>query len=219
MSPRSASCEFVLAYFNGDSLPEWKLGLAEDAEFLIGGDVDGPGRLALPGIAATHARVWRNRAGVWMQAQPRANAWLNGLPLFAGPVSLVKGDRIRLGLPGWENELVTTCTADLNEATSRADPPRSAEDGLRIDDGIEQLSPAEYEVFAWIGRGASDLEEIASRLSRSVHTIRKQIGQVYEKLDVHSKSELIALVLHYRNALEKRNSPAGERATQCDCFR
>ena len=91
MSKGSASCEFVLAYFNGDTLPKWKLGLADEAEFLIGGDVDGPGRLALPGIAAIHVKVWRSRTGVWLQAGPGAKTWLNGLPLFTGPVSLVKG--------------------------------------------------------------------------------------------------------------------------------
>jgi DNA-binding CsgD family transcriptional regulator len=219
MSKGSASCEFVLAYFNGDTLPKWKLGLADEAEFLIGGDVDGPGRLALPGIAAIHVKVWRSRTGVWLQAGPGAKTWLNGLPLFTGPVSLVKGDRIRLGLPAWQNELVTTCTADLKEANAQAEQSRTSQNGFKIEDGVEELSPAEYEVFAWIGRGVSDLDEVAVRLSRSVNTIRTQISRVYEKLEVHSKPELLALLLRYRDALEKWNSPAGEEAGACECFR
>lgn len=219
MSKGSASCEFVLAHFNGAALPEWRLGLADEAEFLLGGDVDGPGRLALPGIAGMHAKVWRSRTGVWLQAGPGASTWLNGLPLFTGPVALVKGDRIRLGLPGWQNELVTTCTADLSEATARAGQPRPTQNGSSIDDGVEELSPAEYEVFAWIGRGLSDLDEIAARLCRSVNTIRTQVSRVYEKLEVHSKPELLALLLRHRNGLEERNSPAGELAGNCECFR
>ena len=65
----------------------------------------------------------------------------------------------------------------------------------------------------------SDLDEVAVRLSRSVNTIRTQISRVYEKLEVHSKPELLALLLRYRDALEKWNSPAGEEAGACECFR
>jgi DNA-binding CsgD family transcriptional regulator len=219
MSKGTASCEFLLALYNGAALPEWRLGLAEESQFLLGGDVDGPGRLVLPGIAGTHAKVWRSRTGVWIQAVKGASTWLNGLPLFNGPVALVKGDRIRLGLPGWQNELVTTFTADLSEATARVGQPRLIQNGSPIDDGVEELSPAEYEVLAWIGRGVSDLDEVATRLCRSVNTIRTQISRVYEKLEVHSKPELLALLLRHRNGLEERNSPAGEVAGSCECFR
>jgi len=217
-------CEFFLAYYNGGSEPLWKepvwrLGLGEQAKFSIGTDVDGPGKLHLPGMASTHAKVWRDRTGIWLQTEPGTKTWLNDLRVFAGPVSLVKGDRIRFGLPGLQNELVTTCTADLAAAANGEGNPATPADGIGADEGIEELSPAEYEVFAWLGRGVNDLEEVAHRLSRSVNTVRTQISRVYEKLEVHSKSELLSLVLRYRMAMSNRISSAGNGHGSCGCFR
>lgn len=211
----TAGCAFVLAYFTEYPAPDWQVGLVDDTEVVIGAEVDGPGRLHLPGVAATHAIVSRERNGIWLRSEPNAKTWLNGLPLFAGPVSLVKGDRIRLGVPHWQNELVTTCTVELAER-NRSCWSRC---GFLMDAGVEELSPAEYEVFAWMGRGVTELEDVAVRLCRSVNTVRTQLGRVYEKLSVHSKPELLGFLLRYRIESENRVSPAGDGQGTCECFR
>ena len=55
---------------------------------------------------------------------------------------------------------------------------------------IDRLSPSERTVADHFAKGMKH-KEIASRLNVSPNTVRNQIAQAYQKLDVHSKAELV----------------------------
>jgi DNA-binding NarL/FixJ family response regulator len=57
---------------------------------------------------------------------------------------------------------------------------------------LEVLTPREHEVFALLAQG-SDSGRIADRLFISVQTVRTHTRTVMSKLDLHSRSELVAL--------------------------
>ena len=59
-------------------------------------------------------------------------------------------------------------------------------------DALIQLTPRELEVFRLAANGARR-EEIAERLFISPNTVRTHLQRVYRKLDVHSRSDLVAI--------------------------
>jgi DNA-binding NarL/FixJ family response regulator len=68
-------------------------------------------------------------------------------------------------------------------------------DSLLKDKEDYQLTSREKEVLLALVDGLS-YKKIASRYFLSVHTVRKHISNIYEKLHVHSKSQAVAKVLH-----------------------
>jgi DNA-binding NarL/FixJ family response regulator len=58
-----------------------------------------------------------------------------------------------------------------------------------------QLTTREKEILFALVDGLS-YKKIADRYYLSVHTIRKHISSIYEKLHVHSKSQAVAKILH-----------------------
>lgn len=58
-----------------------------------------------------------------------------------------------------------------------------------------QLTAREKEILFALVDGLS-YKKIADRYYLSVHTIRKHISSIYEKLHVHSKSQAVAKILH-----------------------
>jgi DNA-binding NarL/FixJ family response regulator len=58
-----------------------------------------------------------------------------------------------------------------------------------------QLTTREKEILFALVDGLS-YKKIADKYYLSVHTIRKHISNIYEKLHVHSKSQAVAKVLH-----------------------
>jgi DNA-binding CsgD family transcriptional regulator len=63
--------------------------------------------------------------------------------------------------------------------------------GLQSHDGAGTLRPAERRVVALVLQGRPN-REVAQLLSRSVKTIEWQLTNVYRKLGVRSRAELIA---------------------------
>jgi PAS domain S-box-containing protein len=57
-----------------------------------------------------------------------------------------------------------------------------------------RLSPRELEVTAWLARGLSG-EQIAERLYLSPETVRTHIRNAMERLEAHTRAQLVALAL------------------------
>jgi DNA-binding NarL/FixJ family response regulator len=61
-----------------------------------------------------------------------------------------------------------------------------------------QLTAREKEILFALVDGLS-YKKIADKYYLSIHTIRKHISSIYEKLHVHSKSQAVAKILHSQN--------------------
>ena len=86
----------------------------------------------------------------------------------------------------------------IPEATHEgADPSRSAARWSRPPTSppvaLHHLSPREAEVVALLGRG-DRVEQIASAMFLSRHTVRNHLKAIFRKVGVHSQGELVALM-------------------------
>lgn len=236
MSYANGCCKLMLAQLQAEKsssrdqlVPFWSLEIKREVT-TIGSAVDGAGQFERPGIATAHAKVRRDRYGVWFLPLNNSSVLLNSNPLTAqGEIALIKGDRLRLGSPRLGEDLVLICTAELEAANSkqglcsRKEKPEEVSDWNSSpqssqDLGLLRLTPAEYEIVAWMGRGVHDINEIAGRLFRSVNTVRTQLNRIYDKLAVHSKAELLALVVQNWLDFQNRSHPLQRAAGTCDCL-
>jgi len=90
---------------------------------------------------------------------------------------------------------------DLNQGGSPMSPPVARrviqffQSGPPLKEEDYQLTTREKEILFALVDGLS-YKKIADKYYLSVHTIRKHISNIYEKLHVHSKSQAVAKVLH-----------------------
>jgi DNA-binding CsgD family transcriptional regulator len=212
---REQKCDVLLVLLEPNGKMTWTLVLNKD-EQLIGTTVKGNGRLRRPGVENSHAKVWLDRKTICLQPNG-SPVWLNLVPLAPDRcVTLVKGDRLHLGSPNLQTELFVTCTAELasaKQATAKVAPATLLDDDL----GVSELTTAEQDVLVWLARGETDLNVIAESLYRSVNTVNTQLKKVYSKLKVHSKADLSAQLLRYRDTLERQKTALGRFAGTCDC--
>ena len=93
---------------------------------------------------------------------------------------------------------------DLNQGGSPMSPSVARrviqffQAGAPLKEEDYQLTTREKEILFALVDGLS-YKKIADKYYLSVHTIRKHISNIYEKLHVHSKSQAVARVLHSRN--------------------
>ena len=112
------------------------------------------------------------------------------------PVRVAVGDRLQLGsaevrIVAESPEFATPPVDDNipgDECETHLVEKRA---GLRIQTLLERLSPAELEVMLWMCRGHTTNHELAAVLSRSPETIRTQVGKILEKLELHSRAEIM----------------------------
>jgi DNA-binding CsgD family transcriptional regulator len=231
VSTENGRCKLLLAQLSDAEVPLWCAELKKDSTIAIGSAVDGPGRLEQPGVAAAHAQVRRDRYGIWVLPLNDGKVFLNSNPLTAqGEIALVKGDRVRLGSPRVGVDLLVMCSGELAAAASDRDEeaeenssaaktsPRKKRRQVAGGAGMLNLTPAEYEIVSWIGRGVEDLEEIAARLFRSVNTVRTQLNRIYDKLDVHSKAELCTYIIQNWVSYQQLSHPLQRVAGTCGCL-
>src|SRR5688572_2095875 len=62
---------------------------------------------------------------------------------------------------------------------------------------VEKLTPHEIRLLKFFAEGYS-YQEAAEQFKVSIHTIRNYIRSIYEKLQVHSKSEAVSKALRFR---------------------
>jgi len=64
---------------------------------------------------------------------------------------------------------------------------------------IDTLTPREQEVLTLLGRGLSD-RDIAQALFVSVRTVQTHLAHIYEKLDVHTRTEAALIAVRHEGA-------------------
>ena len=62
---------------------------------------------------------------------------------------------------------------------------------------VEDLSPREREILRLIADGLGN-EQIGTRLFISPQTVRTHVGKTMEKLEVHSRTEAVAVALRQK---------------------
>ena len=196
-------CNPPLAYLvliNGDP-KEWCEPISQPRQ-LIGRsrqcDIVVPERFQ--SVSRRHAELNGDQRGIRIRdLNSRSGTRVNGIWIEdRQEAPLMSGDRIWMG--GVELEVVSELPA-MNYGPDQADP--SLEETARRQSGalplraellLAELSAAELAIVLWIGRGYVKDEEIAEKLFRSPHTIRTQINSIFRKLNLHSRSDIIALL-------------------------
>ncbi|NIN63575.1 MAG: DNA-binding response regulator, partial [Anaerolineae bacterium] len=56
---------------------------------------------------------------------------------------------------------------------------------------FESLSPRQREILQLIGEGLTN-QEIADRLSLSIHTVQAHRGHIMDKLGLHTRAQLVS---------------------------
>lgn len=128
--------------------------------------------------------------GVWLapnepqQLVPGDRLWLGGIEMglvssASPPPAMVRNFEPRDPLSGDEDD-------PPSPTWNGADPPQAFR--------VKTLTCAERGVLLWLCRGYTCDQEIARALCRSEHTVRTHMANIFQKLGLHSRAELIGWV-------------------------
>lgn len=155
-----------------------------------------------PGVSRCHAAVWCDAKGLWLvDLSSSLGTQINGIALRAeDEYQFLPGDRLWLG--GAELTALHL-SVDAKANPSLLQPTEGDADSTQqlrsrtiapSQESFAALTRAELDVMLWISRGYVSFDEIGKKLFRSPHTVRTQLGSIFEKLNVHSREDLLALV-------------------------
>ncbi len=154
-------------------------------------------------VSRSHAVVFTENNGLWLtDLGSKAGTRVNNVPLTPyQPFRLMIGDHLWLGAAELDvvatPKLVNPRRIPNDESTVGFMPGQSgaSEANGAAKDGFASLTRAELEVVLWISRGLTDPDEVASSLFRSPHTVRTHLANIYTKLNVHSRDQLLACLV------------------------
>jgi DNA-binding CsgD family transcriptional regulator len=154
-------------------------------------------------VSRSHAQVWADANRLWVRdVGSRSGTRINGVRLEPQQkYQLRLGDRMWLG--GVELDATATlesssyvfmeddegdsvCPHDTGNLTSQR---RTAE--LSPELLMQSLTHAEQTIVLWMSRGYTTPEKIAQKLCRSPHTVRTHLNNIFQKLGVHSREEML----------------------------
>jgi hypothetical protein len=72
-------------------------------------------------------------------------------------------------------------------------------------------------VMAWMARGVVEVKDISRQLFRSVNTVRTQLSNIYEKIGVHSRAELLGVLIRNGNSLDRQKRGVSHLIGDCPC--
>lgn len=165
-------------------------------ELTNGSHVIGRGRtcdliIREPTLSRRHARIGVNNQELVLEdLESKNGTFVNDVQVSRLPLS--PQSIIRLG----EVRLYLSQTAEdfhresAEETKSRKKPVGKPIAGLPLNN----LSPVQREVFDLLVAGC-DESTVAERTNRSFHTIHNHVQAIFRKLGVHSRTELLSLVL------------------------
>ena len=151
-------------------------------------------------VSRRHLEIRVDRGRIYIKdLGSKGGTCLNGVFLEPGrEIQVVFGDRIGLGGVGF---IVVSPKAEILNGPEKDDFAEKPESsiivtGLRNADTREsrrlrKLTPAELQVVCWMSRGLTMPEEIGAKLFRSPNTVRTQFNNIFRKLHVHSREELL----------------------------
>jgi DNA-binding CsgD family transcriptional regulator len=157
-------------------------------------------------VSRRHAEVWREKGCHWIKdVGSRGGTQVNGICLENGQaVNVTIGDRIALSdvelkIVGNVSKLaelmveagIAVLASEQGKVGSRTDLQRCLPSGF-VREMLRRLTPAELDILLWMYRGYTRDEELGRRLHRSPNTVRTQVGSIFEKLHVHSRTEIVS---------------------------
>lgn len=216
----SSHCQLYLFQASGPDGGSVSVELAEK-QLEVGRLVDGPGKLTFKGIAPRHAKIWRDKSGNWLKPIDGRAIWLNSVPVSTrARTKLFKGDSLVFGESPKGPEFWVLCRrakeADEIQPPSERSEPLDEGNGAPPK-GFNGLSRAEYDVMAWMARGVVEVEDISRQLFRSVNTVRTQLSKIYEKIGVHSRAELLGVLIRNGNSLDRQKRGVSKLIGDCPC--
>ncbi len=160
-------------------------------------------------VSRKHAKIWIDKR-VWIEdLESTYGTRVNGVKLAPRRATEINlNDRIAMGLLEFllvDEQGMEARAAEIRVDESSSDESVLQESRVRLVEGqlpvatLEQLSNAERDVVLWIMRGVTEAEDIGKHLSRSANTIRTHLNNIFRKLNVHSRHELMSKLLKHDN--------------------
>lgn len=216
----SSHCQLYLFLASGPHGGSVSVDLAEK-QLEVGRFVDGPGKLEFLGVAPRHAKFWRDNSGNWLKPIDGRAIWLNSVPVSRrARTKLFKGDSLVFGESPKGPEFWVLCrkAKEADEIQAKSRDSEQVEDGYEASPkGFKGLSRAEYDVLAWMARGVVEVEDISRQLFRSVNTVRTQLSKIYEKIGVHSRAELLGVLIRNGTSLDRQKRGVSNLIGDCPC--
>ena len=157
-----------------------------------------------PTLSREHARIWRNEHGqvTIKDLESKNGTWVGEVRIQQQPLKppeIFQLGEIRLSLQLTIPESFHEPSEATRSARGRAaDAPQNLL--------IGSLTPAQRQVFDLIVAGC-DEQTVAQRLDRSFHTIHVHLKAIFQKLGVHSRADLLALVLRSQQTAPRKQRP------------
>ncbi len=146
-------------------------------------------RLDDQSVSRTHATLRVDKSKVMLEESGSRNGVSVNGERKRGAIELSPGDRIQVG--SVEIRLVTLSVfpthEDVTRPLPRIAPPQEAS-------ALSLLSERERDVLARIARGQTQ-REIAEALGLSIKTVETYRSRIAEKLDLFSRSEMVAFAI------------------------
>jgi DNA-binding CsgD family transcriptional regulator len=149
-------------------------------------------------VSRLHAAVWAVGAKAFIQDLGSTSGTnINGVWIEKDrEVQIAVGDRICMG----DMELnvadrVPTMARVIAERGIPMDDAERTQDyaaDIRDSGLLGSLTQAELEIVLWVGRGYIDDQDLAEVLFRSPHTVRTHMRNIFQKIGLHSRTELVA---------------------------
>ncbi len=150
-------------------------------------------------VSRSHAQVWAESDGIWIKdLGSLLGTRVNGVPVEGmdqAPVSI--GDR--LWLAGLQLDVIAHVPKNgggpqVNHSASDLRSTQSMNLPSANPPNLAELSVAERQVVLWMGQGILEDAAIGKKLHRSPNTVRTQVGSIFQKLDLHSRAEVLTVL-------------------------
>jgi DNA-binding CsgD family transcriptional regulator len=153
---------------------------------------------SFPCVSRLHAAVWAVGIKSFIEdLGSTSGTSINGVWIDPGrEVQMTVGDRICMGDMELQvaDRVPTIARVIAERGVPMEDEERTQDYAATMRDSalLGALTQAELEIVLWVGRGYIDDQDLAEVLYRSPHTVRTHMRNIFHKLSIHSRTELVA---------------------------